>query len=315
MPTVTPTPRRWSPGRALIVALRPRQWTKNVFVFAALVLTGQLGDPQKTHATVIVFLLFCGASSAVYLLNDLADVKEDRLHPVKRLRPIASGDLDPRTALAVAAALAVLCTWGGFAVRPMAGAVILSYLALQLAYTYFLKHLVIVEALAIAAGFAMRVLAGGAAIHRPISPYLYLTMMFLALFQAFSKRRHEIRLLEGAAGDHRRTLAEYTIHFLDDLILIVCTATVVTYSLYAITTPDRPPGVSANMLLLTVPFVLYAVFRYLFLIKVEGQGGTPEEMLLSDRPLLLSVLGWAGCLLVILYVLPRVIYLLPSLAF
>jgi 4-hydroxybenzoate polyprenyltransferase len=194
---------------------------------------------------------------------------------------------------------------GGFAMSLAMGGVIVAYLLLQLAYTFVLKHFVIIDVLTIAGGFVLRVLAGGVAIGSPISPYLYLSMIFLALFQGFAKRRHELRMLSDVAGSHRPSLNEYTTNILDQLIVIAAASTVVTYSLYAITTPARPAGISANMLLLTIPFILYAVFRYLFLVQVREEGGTPEEMLLTDPPLLLSVAGWAVSLLVILYVLPR----------
>jgi 4-hydroxybenzoate polyprenyltransferase len=290
--------------RAIVAALRPRQWSKNLFVFAALVLTGQLGQPEPTRATVLTFLLFCAVSSAVYLVNDLVDMEQDRLHPVKRHRPLASGELPPVVAAVLAVLLAGLGLVGGLAVRPAVAGIVLSYLMLQLAYTLLLKHMIIVEVLAIAGGFVLRVWAGGAAIGEPISGYLYLSMIFLALFQGFAKRRHELTVLEGLAGEHRRSLDEYTLDLLDQFILIAATACLVTYSLYAITTPDLPAGVTHNMLLVTVPFVLYAVFRYLYLVRVRGEGGAPEDLLLSDRLLLLDVVGWALALLVILYLLP-----------
>ena len=292
---------------ALLMAMRPRQWTKNLFVFAALVLTGKLVQVDATLKATAAFLLFCVVSSAVYLLNDLADVQQDRLHPEKRSRPLASGEIGPGVALAWTAMLCVIGVGGGFAVDRLLGWVIVAYLVLQLAYTMALKHMVIVEVLAIAGGFVLRVLAGGAAIDRPISPSLYLSMIFLALFQGFSKRRHELRLLADVAGNHRPSLSEYTIELLDDFIVIAATATIVTYSLYAIETPARPPGISANVLLLTIPFVLFAVFRYLYLVRVQGEGGTPEDLLLTDGPLLINVVAWAASLLVILYLLPHVL--------
>lgn len=305
-----------APARALLVALRPRQWTKNGFVFAALILTARPAGPRFTGqviATLVAFVLFCAASSAVYLLNDLADVEQDRQHPVKRHRPIAAGELSPSLARLTAAGLAIFAVLGAVALGPLEVVVIVAYLTLQLSYTYRLKHIVIVDVLAIAGGFVLRVLAGGAAIDRPISPYLYLSMIFLALFQGFSKRRHELISLAGGAGAHRASLGEYNRHLLDHFIMIAATSSIVTYCLYAITSPDRPPGVSANMLLLTVPFVLYAVFRYLYLIHTAGQGGTPEDMLLSDRPLLLAVVGWVVSLLAILYALPAILTALSRL--
>jgi 4-hydroxybenzoate polyprenyltransferase len=283
--------------------MRPRQWPKNFFVFAALVLTVQLGQPEPTRAATITFLVFCAVSSAVYLLNDLADIEQDRRHPEKRHRPLAAGELQPWLARATAAVLAVGGVLVGFRVDPAVGVVVVAYLVLQLAYTFVLKHLVIVEVLALAGGFVLRVWAGGAAIDEPISAYLYLSMIFLAVFQGFAKRRHELQVLEAAAGEHRKSLEGYTIDLLDQFILISAAACIVTYSQYAITT-RLPPNVSANRMLITVPFVLYAVFRYLYLVRVQGLGGAPEDILLSDRLLLADVIGWVVTLLVILYLLP-----------
>ncbi len=287
--------------------MRPRQWTKNVVVFAALVLTLQLGEPQKTLATTLTFVLFCAVSSAVYLLNDIVDIESDRRHPVKRERPLAAGDISPTTALIVAALLSLAGIIGGFWVRQLLGWVVVAYLVLQLSYSLYLKHLVIIDALTIAGGFVLRVLAGGAAIDRPISPYLYLSVIFLALFQGFAKRRHELKVLAEDASGHRQSLNEYTTHLLDHFIMIAAASTIVTYALYAITTEQRPSSVSANVLLMTVAFVIYAIFRYLYLVYVHGMGGAPEEILLRDRPMQLSVLGWGVYLLLLLYGLPSVL--------
>jgi 4-hydroxybenzoate polyprenyltransferase len=283
--------------------MRPKQWTKNAFVFAALVLTGRLGEPDPTAKAIAAFLIFCAVSSAVYLMNDVADAESDRLHPVKRRRPIAAGELSGRSALVVAFLLVVAAVPLSFAIRPFFGVVVVAYLALQVAYTFHLKHMVIVEVLAIAGGFVLRVLAGGAAIDEPISEFLYLSTLFLALFQGFAKRRHELTMLEELAGSHRQSLNEYTVHLLDHLIAIAATATIVTYSLYAVNAPDRHAGISTNGLLLTIPFVLYAIFRYLYLVQVQGLGGTPEEILLTDKLLLLDVAAWVGAILIIVYVL------------
>ncbi len=300
-----PVRARRSPLVAVLVSMRPRQWVKNGFVLAALLLTQRLGEPQATAAALAAFLSLCLVSSAVYLVNDARDVAVDRRHPVKRHRPIAAGELSPASAMVVALGLATLGLVLAWRVNPLTTAIVGAYIALQLAYSLSLKQLVIVEALAIAGGFVLRVWAGGAAIGEPISPYLYLSVIFLALFQAFAKRRHELALLADEAGDHRQALTDYTVHLLDQFIIIAATSTIVTYALYAVTTPHRPRGISANMVLFTIPFVLYAIFRYLYLVQVQGQGGSPEDMLLTDRLLLLAVLGWAVGLLVILYLVPR----------
>lgn len=299
--------------------MRPRQWTKNAFVFAALLLTQQLACGPKLASTVITFLSFCAISSAVYLINDLADIENDRRHPEKRHRPLASGEMSAGLAILLAILLILVglgsTLWlatgrpaDGLAVAvpsPLVVVALVGYLVLQLSYTFVLKHWVIVDVLAIAGGFVLRVLAGGAAIDTPISPYLYVSMINLALFQGFAKRRHELHVLAESAGGHRRSLEDYTEPLLDQFILLAASVTVVTYCLYAITTPARPRGVSANLILLTVPFVIYAILRYLFLVQARGMGGAPEDILLRDRPLLASVAGWVLAFGLILYVVPR----------
>lgn len=290
--------------------MRPRQWVKNSVVFAALILTRGLGDAEKTWRVLVVFGLFCAISSAVYLINDVSDIENDRQHPEKRNRPLPAGELTSRTALLAAAVLIGIGVGGGFLFGPnangvpMVGGIILTYLGLQIAYTFALKHMLIVDVMAIAGGFVLRVLVGGAAIDEPISSYLYLSMIFLALFQGFAKRRHELQVLAETAGDHRASLSQYTVPLLDQFIVIAATATIVTYTLYAITTPYRPTSISPNVLLMTTPFVIYAVFRYMYLVQVRGLGGAPEELILRDRLLLLSGVGWVGSLLVMLYLLP-----------
>lgn len=318
-PPSPPQSRRRPLWRAVVSSLRPRQWTKNAFVFAALLLTRQLGCGPKFASTLVTFLAFCAISSAVYLVNDLADIESDRRHPEKRFRPLASGELPRAAAMGMAALLALagvattLLLAGGqldglaAVARPSPWVVVasLGYLCLQLAYTFVLKHIVIVDVLAIAGGFVLRVLAGGAAIDTPISPYLYVSMINLALFQGFAKRRHELHVLAERAGGHRRSLEDYTPALLDQFILLAASVTVVTYAMYAITSPARPAGVSANLVLLTVPFVIYAILRYLFLVQARGMGGAPEDILVRDRPLLLSVSGWVVAFVLILYVVPR----------
>lgn len=306
----TPPRLRRAPPRALLAALRPRQWIKNGVVFAALILTRGLGDGSKTLAVLAVCGLFCAISSAVYLINDVSDIANDRQHPEKRFRPLATGEISPRTALLTAGVLVAAGVGGGFLFGPsanglpMVGLIILAYLILQIAYTFVLKHMLIVDVMAIAGGFVLRVLVGGAAIDEPISSYLYLSMIFLALFQGFSKRRHELQVLADAAGGHRASLSQYTIPLLDQFIIVAATATIVTYALYAITTPYRPTAVSPNMLLLTVPFVIYALFRYMYLVQVLGMGGAPEDLVLRDKLLLSAGVGWLTSLLVMLYLLP-----------
>jgi len=280
-------------------------------VFAAIVLSQQLSDVGLVWRVVVVFAAFCAVSSAVYLVNDLVDIESDRLHPEKRFRPLASGQITGASAVALAVALAStgILAVGMLAVRddvsPLLPAAVLAYLVLQTAYSLWLKHVVIMDVLAIAGGFVLRVLAGGAAINTIISPYLYLSMINLALFQGFAKRQSELRSLADSAADHRRSLGDYTASLLDQLITITATATIVTYALYAITTPHRPAAITPNALLITVPLVMYAMFRYLYLVQVRGLGGAPEDILLRDGPFLGSVVVWGLTLLALLYVVPR----------
>ena len=315
-PPTSERPRR-GPLRALVAAMRPRQWTKNVFVLAALVLSLQLTDIERLGRAFATLLIFCAVSSAVYLANDLADIESDRHHPEKRHRPLAAGELQPAWAIVAAVVLVVIALAGAaMLVRapgatrssPMLLVAVIGYLALQLGYSFRLKHMVIVEALSIAGGFVLRVLAGGAAIDTPISPWLYLSMINLALIQAFGKRYDELRVLADAAAGHRRSLEHYTAPLLEQFITLSATATIVTYAMYAITTPWRPEGISANAMLLTVPFVIYAILRYLYLVQVRGMGGAPEVVLLRDHLMLAAVLGWGLTLLLVLYVWP----LLPA---
>lgn len=280
-------------------------------MFAAIVLSGQLGQPSLVLRTFGVFLIFNAIASAVYLLNDTVDAPHDRRHPDKRFRPIASGELPTATALTAGAVLAAVGIAAAAALSQVDGAsrmllvAVIGYLALQIAYIFALKHVVIVDVLSIAGGFVFRVLAGGAVIDTVISPYLYLSMINLALFQGFAKRQNELTTLADSAGDHRRSLDDYTPRLLDQLITIAAASTIVTYALYAITTPHRPPSISSNALLITVPFVMYGMFRYLYLVQVRGVGGAPEDILLRDRPFLLDVIAWVIVLVFILYGVPN----------
>ena len=284
------------------MALRPRQWTKNLFVFAALVLTLQLGQPEPTWATTLTFLVFCAISSAVYLVNDLADVEQDRAHPVKRRRPIAAGELSTAAAAVLAAVLGTAGLVVAFRVDLGVGWIALAYLVLQAFYTFWLKHLVIVEVLAIAGGFVLRVWAGGAAIGEPISPYLYLSMIFLAVFQGFAKRRHELVTLDDAAA-HRLSLADYSASLLDQMIAVVTASCLTAYAFYTLA-PETVEKYRTERLALTIPFVIYGIFRYLYLVHRRDLGGSPTDVLLTDRPLLVAVALWALAMVLIVYTAP-----------
>jgi len=285
--------------RALIEAMRPKQWAKNIFIFAPLVFDQKLFHPIYLARTVAGFVLLCLISGAVYLMNDLVDAEKDRQHPRKRNRPIASGRLSPRLALAAAVLIPLVGLPLGFLLDPLFGGILLGYLALQVAYSFVLKNAVIIDALAVAAGFVLRVAAGIPLVEAErFSPWIYTCMGLLALFISFSKRRHELTLLGENANGHRESLGEYSVLLLDQFILIVTAATLVAYTLYTFSAPNLPPN---HTMMLTVPFVLYAVFRYMYLVYVKGLGGEPEEIVLRDRPLQVGVLLWGLAVILIMY--------------
>lgn len=284
---------------ALFKTMRPRQWTKNVFVFAALVFDKQLFHLDSFLRTLAGFALFCLISSCVYIFNDLADVESDRKHPEKKNRPIASGKL-PVSAAWVAGIVLVVVTLG-LAYLLSAGFeyVIVGYFLINLAYSKWLKHIPIVDVFIIAAGFVLRVHAGVTLISvQRFSPWLYVVMTLLALFLGFGKRRAELALLAQGAGSHRKVLDGYTLPLLDQYIMIVSGTTIVAYSLYTFSAPNVPEN---HSMMLTIPFMVYAIFRYLYLIEVKHAGGTPEEVLLSDRPFQASMLLWAVTVIIIFY--------------
>lgn len=286
--------------RALLKTMRPRQWTKNVFVLAAVVFDRQLLNPQAILRSLAGFILFCFLSSSVYIINDIFDAEADRRHPQKRNRPIASGALPVPVAAASAAALAVLTLAASFLLSIEFGWVALAYFLVNLAYSNWLKHIPLLDVLIVATGFVLRV-AGGVMliVVERFSPWLYVVTTLFALYIGFGKRRAELTLLAEGANDHRRVLDGYSIPFLDQLITIVSGTTIVAYSLYTFSAPNLP---SNHSMMLTIPFVLYGIFRYLYLIKIEESGGAPEEILLTDRPLQATILLWALTILIIFYI-------------
>jgi len=279
--------------------MRPRQWTKNGFIFAALVFDGKLFHLQDFLRTFFGFLLFCLISSTVYIFNDLLDVAADRLHPQKRNRPIASGQLKVPVAIAAGLVLACLTLALGFLLAWQFGLVLAVYLVMMLAYSKWLKHIPILDVLILATGFVLRVHAGTTLIVvQRFSPWLYVVMTLLALYLGFGKRRAELAQLAENANNQRKVLEGYTIPLLDQFINIVSGTTILAYSLYTFFRPAAPPT-----LMLTIPFVVYAVFRYLYLIEVEHHGGAPEEVLLSDRPLQIAIFLWGLSVLAVFYLL------------
>lgn len=284
---------------ALLKTMRPRQWTKNIFIFAALVFDKQFFIAASFLRTLAGFVLFCLISSAVYIFNDLADIEADRRHPHKKDRPIPSGQL-PVSAAWIAGIVLVIATLViGYWLSPAFAGVIGLYFLINLAYSKWLKHIPILDVLIISAGFVLRVGAGVTLIHVVrFSPWLYVVMTLLSLFLGFGKRRAELTLLEQGAGSHRKVLEGYTIPLLDQYIMIVSGTTIVAYSLYTFSAPNVPAN---HSMMLTIPFVVYAIFRYLYLIEVEKSGGSPEEILLTDRPFQIAMFLWAVAVLAVFY--------------
>jgi 4-hydroxybenzoate polyprenyltransferase len=284
---------------ALIKTMRIRQWTKNALVFFALVFDKQLFQPNALFRTAGGFFLFCLLSSAVYIFNDLSDIEADRQHPDKKNRPLPSGKLPISLAWAAGIFLVILVMPLGYLLSPFFAAVMLAYLLLILAYSRWLKHIPILDVLVIAAGFVLRVHAGVTLITiERFSPWLYVVTTLGALYLGFGKRRAELALLAGNANSHRRVLDGYTVPLLDQYILIVSSTTIVAYSLYTFSAPNLPAN---HSMMLTIPFVLYGVFRYLYLVQSKHAGGAPEEVLLSDRPLQVTILLWGLAILGIFY--------------
>ncbi|MGH7264854.1 MAG: decaprenyl-phosphate phosphoribosyltransferase [Candidatus Rokuibacteriota bacterium] len=285
----------------LFVSLRPGQWTKNLLVFAGLIFAQGLHRPTQVGRVLLAFVIFCALSGSMYLVNDVADAERDRSHPRKRHRPIASGRLPPSTAIGAALLLIGLAFAGAFALSPRLGLVAAAYAGLLTVYSAGLKHVVIVDALMIAAGFVLRALAGVVVIDAEFSHWLLLCTILLALFLTFGKRRHELLLLEGGAADHRPILSEYSPQLLDQMIAVVTASTLMAYALYTIS-PETTAKLGTTHLPLTIPFVLYGIFRYLYLLYRHDLGGNPSEHLLTDRALLADVGLWGATVVFILYV-------------
>jgi 4-hydroxybenzoate polyprenyltransferase len=308
----------------IIKSMRPRQWSKNGILFLPLLFTlRQYWLPFTPEMwrfftlTLAGFLIFCLLSGVVYIINDLVDVEKDRAHPRKRLRPIASGKLDRPAAVAAVIIILVLALIGSifldlvsqsfpypgdapvFPVRFPFTLIGIAYVVLQVVYSFYLKQIVIIDVFAIAGGFMLRAVAGAAVIQVPISAWLYVVTILGSLFIGFSKRRNELVLLEGAATNHRAILKEYTPELLDEMISVTTASTVIAYSLYTFTAENLPKN---HAMMLTIPFVLYGIFRYLYLVHVKNEGGSPEELLLRDRPLLATIALWGMSVVAILYV-------------
>jgi len=285
--------------KALVKTMRPKQWTKNVLIFAALVFDRQLFQIEPFLYTVAGFILLCLTSSTIYLINDIADIEQDRQHPKKKNRPLASGALSVRVAATSALIFGLISILTSFCLDAGFGTIIFIYLIINLFYSFWLKHIPILDVLLVASGFVLRVAAGVSLIVvERFSPWLYVCTTLLALFVSFGKRRAELTLLADKANSHRKVLDGYTIALLDQLIVIVSATTIMAYSLYTFSAENLPAN---HVMMLTIPFVLYGIFRYLYLIQVKDAGGAPDELILSDLPLLLTLVFWGLLSILFMY--------------
>ena len=283
----------------LLRAIRPKQWAKNAFLLPALFFDGRFFDPPSLLRVLAALALFCGISSAIYLINDLVDMERDRQHPDKRHRPLASGALSPTAATIAALLLLGLCLPATFMLETSLGLTAALYVAMMIAYDYWLKHIVIIDMMTISAGFVLRVHAGAVVAHvSRFSPWLYVCATLLALFIAVNKRRHELILLAENANNHRAILDQYSVEFLDDVTSLVTAAVLVSYSFYTFSTPV---AAGTHRMMLTIPFVFYALLRYLYLVRTKQAGGAPEDIVLGDVPLIAAILLWAGTAGAVIY--------------
>jgi len=280
--------------------MRPRQWTKNFFVFPAIVFAQRLSDERAVVLTLAAFVIFCFLSSSVYIINDIADAEQDRQHPTKRNRPIASGRLPVSVALPFSMLLAAFSIALAFAINRQFVLYASLYLGLNLAYSFSLKHIVILDVIMVAIFFVLRAVAGAAAINVEISHWLLICTFVLALFIAMSKRRHELVLLEENASAHRTSLTEYSPYLLDQMIAVVTASTVMGYTLYTVD-QETVAKFGTDHLIYTVPFVVFGIFRYLYLIHQKGEGGDPDRIVVSDRPFLINFLLWAVVVALAIY--------------
>ncbi len=285
---------------AILRTMRPAQWTKNLLIFAAIIFAQHLFDVASMLKTVGAFAIFCLLSSAIYIINDIKDVEQDRVHPLKSKRPIATGELSQSAATAAAILISLSSVLMAFLLNRQFGYVALFYFILLAAYSFWLKHIVILDVLTLAIGFVLRAIAGAVVIDVEFSSWLLLCTIMLALFIALSKRRHELTLLGENAHSHRKILEEYSPHLLDQMIGVVTASTLMAYALYTMA-PETRDKFGTSYMILTIPFVIYGIFRYLYLVHHKEQGGSPTKLLLNDKPILLNVLLWVLVSVLIIY--------------
>lgn len=287
--------------KQILISMRPNQWVKNLLLFAGVIFSQNLLNSFMLIKTFYAFFLFCLLCSSVYIINDVIDLRYDRAHPLKSRRPIASGKLKIFSALLFSGALALLSFLFSYYLSGNFFLVCLIYFALNIVYSKYLKHIVILDVMCISAGFVLRAVAGAVVIDVIISPWLVVCTTLLALFLGFGKRRYELILLEDKANTHRKILTEYSPYFLDQLISVVTASTVVAYAFYTLS-PEVKEKLNVEHLELTIPFVLYGIFRYLYLIHQKEKGGSPSKLLLTDFPILIDIFLWLICVLIIVYI-------------
>ena len=279
----------------IFLLLRPKQWTKNLLLFAGLIFSMNLFQLTLLYQSLIAFISFCLLSSCVYIINDMVDIKEDRQHPKKQHRPLAAGKVGLKQVIAVLTALLIISLYLAWSVNTLLLLLGVVFFALCLAYSLWFKYMVILDVFAIALGFLLRAVAGGVAINVDISPWFLVCTLLLSLFLALTKRRQESINLESNGTLHRKVLEHYPIQYLDQLISIVTAATILAYSLYTFTASN------SNLFMLTIPFVIYGIFRYLYLVHKEQLGENPEEILLQDKPTIINISLWVLLSIFILY--------------
>jgi len=286
--------------KAVFLSLRPKQWTKNLLIFAGILFSQNIFVVPMLVNVLAAFIVFCFLSGAVYIFNDIVDLEKDKKHPLKSLRPIASGKLSAKNAFTAFTVIVIASLCVSFYLGPYFFAIAVGYILLQVAYSLFLKYVVILDVFSIAAGFVLRVIAGAVVIDVEISSWLVICTILLSLFLGFAKRRHELSSLEENAHEHRKVLGDYSVYLLDQMISVVTASTVLCYALYTMSDETMAKFGTSN-LIFTVPFVLYGIFRYLYLIHKKGEGGSPENVLVSDIPLIVDIFLWAVTAAFILY--------------
>ena len=286
--------------KQIILSMRPKQWTKNIVLFAALIFSQNLFYGQNFLRVLEAFILFTLLSGSVYIFNDFIDIEKDRCHPKKSQRPLASGKLKPTNAIIAFIFIGTAVLVFSFLLNVPFGVVALSYIILQMAYTFSLKHLIILDVFCVAAGFVLRVLAGAVVIDVPVSTWFLVCTMLLALFLSFCKRRHELINLEGEAVNHRKSLKEYNPYLLDQMIAVVTASTLISYALYTMA-PETTQKFGTTDLKYTIPLVLFGIFRYLYLIHQKNEGGNPESIILKDKPMILNICIFILMVTLILY--------------